>query len=468
MNRYLAAGIVSAALCAWPLSAFSAGGTNLGGGGSGGEEVIDVAAVQAACKADPASCSIVLTDILGAAAQGETEPNDHAVSADALASSVPLRGQLYASEDEDWYYIQTFETNTNLTVIMNPDNTGVTPTWRTSVRDGQGNILASAISTNIEEVDYSYTTTVAQAGLYYIVVESAAAIGDDGIYSLTAVLESTGGGTGQPAFNFKDVEFEPNGSFTNPTTLVSDVTMKGQLMNGGDLDIYSIESPGNEILHISLCAEGTTCYIEDNSLRTWVIYGFNSNASDAMLDPITVTRADKSVAVVNDEDVPGIVEITSTHPYYLEEFGGFAPALIAVNDPTFGPSTELDIALSDAGTYYIGIAAVLKRQEDGSIINQEVKAGEPDHLFLIVEPFSDDNYSFRLTKTSLDPSTANSTTALLNQLRPTYNSTTGSLYIPELTVDGQVFNAQLLKAPEGNSFNLQSAAPVAIPLRAPD
>jgi hypothetical protein len=458
MNRYLAAGMVSAALCTWPFSTFAGGSLNLGGGGGGETETISVTDIQAACKADPTSCGIELSDLIssGDVLFGETEPNNHNVSADPLTASVPITGQLYSAEDEDWYFIQATEINTNITILIPTPASN----WHVSLRDTQGNILA-ARDTVVGE-DFAYLTTSAYAGTHYIVIEPIPGGYSDAVYQVSVEVASSGNTTTQPNNNYQDVELEPNGLFSTAAPLASDVIMKGQLMHGGDLDMFRIDSPGNEILHIELCPEGTSC----NTGGTWAMYVFSGNlADDAQIEtPITVNYLDDSYGEADGEEFSQVMTFTSDHPYWLIETGGFDESMIGSHDPHWGTRTDLEIAIRDAGSVFIGVMPILMRDEDPDVLIQEVIEKKPDKLKIVVEDFQDDQYNFRITRTALIPSSAESMSAELNRVRAHYNSATGSLYIPEIKVDGEIFDAQLRRTPNTNTFSLESAAPVANPV----
>jgi len=95
----------------------------------------------------------------------------------------------------------------------------------------------------------------------------------------------------------------------------------------------------------------------------------------------------------------------------LARFDVFGDSLIGMIDPNY-PLNETDnsawreitFAVQDPGVYYFGISTVLALDEDGSLVLTPREDPErPDEPYLSVEPFTSDQYTFRVTRTQLTP-----------------------------------------------------------------
>lgn len=432
---------------------------------------------QQDCLDHPSTCGITLETVLSAATFGETEPNDHIVSADHLTSAVPIVGQMYAKADEDWYYIETTQINSIITIWFAENSKA----WHVELRDEAGNRLSASNTTATKE--FSFDTSVAQVGNYYVVVSNSGE-GTDALYQMAVIVNGSDQTDPQPSYNFHDVETEPNNYFTNADFIASNVVTYGQLLDGRDYDVYRIESPGNEILNIDLCYENTTCY-GDKAWAMFVVshlhYGdtpCNSTSTpDAngglpvtncmLTDDLTIWLGDSSIAGdAEGNAIPGEYEFTANHIYYLFEYGRFDGSLVGKVDPTWGSDTRIDLALVDPVKYYVVITPILKRKTDtGSIIEVQTVDKKPDLASLIVFPYSDDQYTFRVTRTKLDPSVADNEESAQ---RATFSNETGKLTIPEVNYAGDVYKMDLrLSARGGRNFVLEQVTPVSGPATLP-
>ena len=133
--------------------------------------------------------------------------------------------------------------------------------------------------------------------------------------------------------------------------------------------------------------------------------------------------------------------------YYLTEFGRFNNSWAGVIDPTWGDEFAVDVGLERPGTYFVAISPVLLRENGDVVLNLVNITGGPDVFGLVFEPFSEDQYTFRVSKTSLAPSSANTFGEALEQARTTYNEYTQEVYIPEVRVGPNVYSAGMHLVP---------------------
>lgn len=409
-------------------------------------------AAQLQCKENPASCGITLEDILGTVAFGETEPNDHALSADPLTPALPMSGQLSRQTDADWYFFETTNPNTVVTTLFTAQSDSI----RLTIKDANANLLAANDSASGEE--FSFDTTLAHPGVYYLVVEPSVA-GEGAFsnagYQITVFIRTTGSTAPQANYNFHDVETEFNDYFTTADAVVNNLLTEGQIISGRDRDIYRIDTPGNEIIHLELCYPNTSCFGEG----AWALFVYNHGIgplNDPMLDEyLEQCRADDEGFVTCIYSPTG-----STYPgqdavrpplYYLTEFGRFDSVWIGNIDPSFGDEYALDIGAEQPGTYYVAIVPVLGRDAGGDVVQNLVSiTGGPDVFGLVFEPFSEDQYTFRVSRTTLQPSSAGGVAPLaraLEKVEPTYNRDSNIVTIPQVRVGGRVFRAELQVKP---------------------
>ena len=111
----------------------------------------------------------------------------------------------------------------------------------------------------------------------------------------------------------------------------------------------------------------------------------------------------------------------------------------------------MDIGAEQPGTYYVAIVPVLGRDAGGDVVQNLVSiTGGPDVFGLVFEPFSEDQYTFRVSRTTLQPSSAGGVAPLaraLEKVEPTYNRDSNIVTIPQVRVGGRVFRAELQVKP---------------------
>ena len=381
--------------------------------------------------------NIAIVNALLAQAAGELEPNNHITAANPITPNTPVTGQLYSADDTDWFYIQTTAKNEVLTIEMPSQSSA----WTVSIRDHAGNLFARRDSLTDRELTFS--TTLLSPEVYYIVIENF----DDNRNPYVFTARATNYvDPSDPASdtNFFDVELEPNNAFSDANIVSSAVTTVGQLIHGGDFDVYRIDSDGNEILSVDLCPQNSGCAGQN----AWVLMVFDG----AEVNDGTLAQTVQLDVRTVDSDLFVSVASNSSHPYLLFASGLLNP--IGIIDPTFGGSTRVSIGIKDPGTYYAMVTPVLKRDENGSVVLEEtlklkVTVGQGEDAkeegtirqWILNEPFSDDQYTFHVTRTELNPTSANT---LAGQLRAARSSVTGDkLHIPVVDVNGSLFSGDL-------------------------
>ncbi|ABA56762.1 hypothetical protein [Nitrosococcus oceani] len=263
-----------------------------------------IAETKAGCATDPASCGVTLSSFLDSTGFGETEPNNHAMGADAMEFGVEYAGQLYSPEDVDWFRITTTESNQMLTVNFNVPGLNDITGWNLSIRDSGGNIFSEVYTGFDFGPESPLQTILSRAGTYYVVVKSLKQAQEETRssdqsgeadliyehlpheYRLAAFLGDSQVTTEPLDVNFFDAEVEPNDSrdeanpLTFATPLASNVTMEG-LISGPlifgsvgfafEEDWFVYDTAGNEILSIEFCAS------QDCEDSTWQVTVYDEN-----------------------------------------------------------------------------------------------------------------------------------------------------------------------------------------------
>ncbi len=382
-------------------------------------------------------------------AQREVEPNDSLVAANPIVPGRPVAGQMRIKDDEDWFALRTVQTNT----VVNVEMPKGPAKWKISVFDAAGNLLDARESST--DSDLLFSTTIEHVGKFYL---SVAAIDDTrGDYAFNITGEGLQNPSDRnPNANFYNVELEPNDILNDTNPLTSAVRLLGQLRTGSDIDLFKIDSPGNEILSLDLCPENTSCAEQfSGNSGPWVVYVFDQNLSQKILDQTATLQR-----CVNSQ-TGEIEQIPVKHLYLSLNLGLLDPALLGVIDPAFGTSRKLEIGLRQPGTYFLAVSSPLKRDANGSVIleTKDVKCGQREvpgadggtvkedikitETRVEVFPFSDDQYELRVVQTSLTPTM----TPVLVQRQ----ELAGDLvYVPFVEVNGMEYSAELRLVSQGS------------------
>lgn len=374
-------------------------------------------------------------------AQREVEPNDHLLSANPIIPGQPVAGQLRSKEDEDFFALRTVQDNAqvNVEVPKGPAK------WQVSLWDALGNLLYRRESAT--DSDLVFAVTIEHAGKFYL---SIAAVDDsraDYTFNVTGQgLQNPNDRT--PNANFHNVEIEPNDTLEGANPVTSAVRLLGQLRTGSEIDLFKLESPGNEILSVALCPENADCAGQfSNNSGPWVVYVFDANLTQRMLDQtVTLTKCVDAQS--------GSVDQSPTKHLYLALNTGFLDsALLGVIDPAFGNSRRLEIGLRNPGTYFLAVSSPLRWDETGSVIlkKENVTCGKIERTVdgetvtedrkitetrIEVSPFSDDPYELKIVQTGLTPAIS-STSAQSQAFLP------DTVYVPLVEVNGVEYSAQL-------------------------
>lgn len=457
--------------------------------------------VKAFCQESPSSnCGINQENILGAARAGETEPNNHFQAADPVSSDLGvLRGQIASESDQDWFSVtvdnKVTENGANKTVVFKTlvITLGASEnTWHVSVRDQTGNILTSSNSTANPKEDFILESTVfvtKQARTYYVVIESVKDKFVDAPYNLTIKDKASLNTAGEISqANIHDTETEPNSEFKEADNLSSGVVLVGSLPTGGtrnngeiegDIDIFKFKTNGNETVNLALCPENTGCI---GGTDSWAAFVFsekelsasklqkiaNTEVPASIVDKSFCTDLDQNGICDNDPKKRTVSTITAmTKEFYIIAFDGyFKDALLASIDPVFGEANNLDFGLLPKGTYYVVVARVMQRNGATFLFSSEI-SDSPDTVSFAIKDRSDDPYTLRMTKTALTP---NIETVLnknkLKAVRAQFTSDKGILHVPEVKLDGEIYEGNLKIVPNSDPllFELDSASKVANPL----
>ena len=394
---------------------------------------------------------------LKAKAAGEREPNDNIRSASPIEPGQPVKGMLFQG-DQDWFAVGVTQADTEVTVDL-PASEGTENDVVLSVFDSMGNLVTSAQS---QTTDLSFFFVAENPGVYNFRVTPV----NDEIVPFEYVFQVQGDSlirTERNASpNKNDVEIEPNGTLTQANPIASAVEIVGNLFDGDDLDIYELDSPGDEILSVELCPRGSSCAQQVNAEDggAWVVYVFDgSRLTQSMLDTVV-----NLTGCANDKPV----NVPIKHLYLTKEVTSVLdPALLAVIDPKFGTANRVQVGLKKPGKYFVVVSSVLKRDKDtGSVIQEEtIQCGEqavvdangkqvlnadgtvktePVEIVkqtVTIFPFSDDEYDLIITTTGLTPSTASSRDAQLASMRAYFEGDVMTL--PLVDSNGLFYSQQL-------------------------
>ncbi|HBZ30586.1 MAG TPA: hypothetical protein DEO56_08345 [Nitrosomonas nitrosa] len=300
---------------------------------------------------------------------------------------------------------------------------------------------------------------------------------------------------GNPSVSFDNVEIEFNNSSNEASPIHAGNSaqmgqhMRGQLTTSSDRDWFIFNSLGNEIINLELCPEGSQCKDE----KAWVMYVFdadrfrnegNENKTITLRTYIDLTNETLSTTQTN-------------HPYLLHDKGYFNNSLIGIIDPCFGDRRTLDIGVgSQPKSYLVLITSPLLRSsgldEEGNIKNNLDSCGSGDTLLKIkkgqvkidinsdgitedadiieeviaAHPYSDDQYTLRVTRTGADPF------AVLSPSSVTFDSIGRKANVAKMRVNNQLYSVRLeqlntpISADMLSTFGIESIQQLDEPLTA--
>ncbi|MEQ1637998.1 MAG: VCBS domain-containing protein [Methylococcales bacterium] len=301
-----------------------------------------------------------------------------------------------------------------------------------------------------------------------------------------------------------NVEIENNNKSSLATPLNSGASMRGNLMNSSDRDWYVINSSGNEIINLQLCPQGFAC----SAQKAWVMYVFDADKLTKEIEEATVDlyrrRDDKPLEPtgIYPQELPGS---PSDHMYLLYRSRKFDDALVGVIDPCFGTKNSVDISATTpppgkTKNYLVAISSPLQHDGEasdtkpcgsGSVILKKpgpsfdepapptttttptsttttnTKTVTTTDEYIAVLPNSDDQYTFQVTRSGVSPAATKSF-----KDDAVYSARTGTVDIPKVRVDDQLFSVQLQQTATGKSannmpsFGIRASQPLSEPLSA--
>jgi len=281
---------------------------------------------------------------------------------------------------------------------------------------------------------------------------------------------------GNPSVSFDNVEIEPNNTSAEAGPLhVGNANetaqyMRGQLTYTGDVDWFVFNSLGNEIINLEICPEGSQCKDENS----WVMYVFDADKFAQNGDESKTYPVSRYIKETNEL----ISSVPSNHMYLLLHKGIFKNSLVGVIDPCFGDRRTLDIGTSAAAkNYLLAITSPLIREfEDDTtcgsgdvLLKEEIPStDEEGNAITIVQEdllvhFSDDQYTFKVTRTGADPF------AVIQPNNTSFDAVGRKVNIPKLRINEELFSVTLeqLYEASGNTpsaFAIQSAESLNEPL----
>ncbi len=190
------------------------------------------------CKENPHECNITVTDVLGDAVFGETEPNNFIHQANRISLDQPVFGQISAATDVDWFTFNTFENNTAFTIWFAP----APIPWLVTVTDRFSNVLAE-FETSVD-VETNFRVQAANVGQQYIVIRPVEGSFSRQMYQMMVTLTGAQGGSGTtPQINYGEVE--PNDTLYTANPIRPHQTIVGQSSSPQDIDWFMIETHAN-------------------------------------------------------------------------------------------------------------------------------------------------------------------------------------------------------------------------------
>jgi VCBS repeat-containing protein len=289
---------------------------------------------------------------------------------------------------------------------------------------------------------------------------------------------------GNPSVSFDNVEIEFNNNSNEASPIHAGSAsqmgqyMRGQLTNPADRDWFIVNSLGNEIINLELCPEGSQCKDE----KGWVMYVFDADKFQSE------GNEDKTVTLRTyiDRTNETLSTTQANHFYLLYDKGFFNNSLIGIIDPCFGDRRTLDIGVGQQPkNYLVLITSPLFRSSSldpqinndvegcgaGDVVLERVKAALPGGTRIIEQfitpfPFSDDQYTLRVTRTGADPF------AVLSPDSVAFDAVGRKAHVARIRVNNQLFTAELeqLNTPTDantlTTFGIRSIQSLSEPLTA--
>ncbi|WP_043807537.1 Ig-like domain-containing protein [Desulfatibacillum aliphaticivorans] len=266
----------------------------------------------------------------------ETELNETPESANALTEGVFVDGNMF---DEKDYFALEIEEDTYIQAAYY--NEGDTADTRMEILSADGEVLASAVSTDGTDV---MLPVGLRAGIYYIRLTPNGDIDDVSFYSL---IYKTGSAIDIGGL----VETEGNNEPATATTLPMDSCLTGKLATPEDLDVYLVDLDSTTYINLYFeSAEGTKPYdlfiynqIEQNPITRITV-----EAAQEFTMPLGL-RPGKYYIQVSGADLDG----DDLHRYQLcvQEFQAENYEVESNNTPLYGNSLPSEAPIQGRITY---------------------------------------------------------------------------------------------------------------------
>jgi len=402
----------------------------------------------------------------------ETEDNNNWSRADLLASGVSIVGQLSSANDEDWYVIAS-----NGDEIISFDFCGeeCSTNWMVFVIDGgvDKDVLDNGIEgipsigqPPINAIEYLFDRGALGNSVIdsmWIAQEQTLNIGihDPGIYYFVVApvwrREDGALNRGVVQEEVKEtVVIEPERqecpAGANTVTVGNEITcVVAPKVCEGTLDPSDLTCNFTGSDEKNVCPKGSTdvngtCVVKPDFCRgtidpktftcTYTILATDNDCEDGILCPIGSQAVSQTGGLFCG---PG-----DTWVYYCQVPGETLGAAAVVCP--IGASEE---QLSPLSSYCTVPVTVIPAVTQEVIVQPQILGG------LLADPFSTDEYNFTVRRTALSPTTGDSPEYSLYELRATYNPSTYTIHIPQLSVGGAVYSADLVYIPGGPTMNFQ-------------
>lgn len=218
---------------------------------------------------------------------------------------------------------------------------------------------------------------------------------------------------GNPSVSYDNIEIEFNdrSSDANPIHAGNPMQpgqfMRGQLTSPADRDWFVFNSLGNEIVNLTLCPEGSQC----QDKNSWVMYVFDADR----LAQHPFDDQQFPLRWYSNDTFETLSVTQANHPYLLFNKGFMQESLIGIIDPCFGERRTVDIGVGpQPKNYLVLISSPLLRDGEGKdcsagdvVLKREGPKLDTENgtteEFIVAFPFSDDQYTFSVTRTGADP-----------------------------------------------------------------
>ncbi|WP_209019412.1 S8 family serine peptidase [Chlorobaculum sp. 24CR] len=175
----------------------------------------------------------------------ESEPNGTFATANVIVFGEAITGQIATSDDLDVYMLTASEAGVASISFDAPTNSSLRDYFIVNVFDADGTVLSSQSAGK----DFSFQTSLPEAGDYYVGINAGDWYHDAGQYNLTVTTKS---------LDNNGYEYEPNDEYAN--ILVSGLVKRGKLATAYDIDRFQLQTTdaGSLTIHFDAPTTNTT------------------------------------------------------------------------------------------------------------------------------------------------------------------------------------------------------------------